>query len=130
MDVKIKTGDVGVRTGINSPRIPNISVIDGQVWQSYRRDQSAVIEENIMLAVEVVSPGTEQISRDYTDEVIEYQNTGIPKYWIIDPVKQIVTVLVLQDGNYIKTEFTGDERIKSEIFSKLNVSGDEIISAN
>ena len=30
LDIKVKTGDVGVRTGMNSSRIPDISVIDGQ----------------------------------------------------------------------------------------------------
>ncbi len=59
LDIKVKTGDVGVRTGMNSSRIPDISVIDGQVWKSYRRDKSAVIEDGLMLAVEVVSPGSD-----------------------------------------------------------------------
>ena len=29
-----------------------------------------------MLAMEVVSPGSEKIARDYTEKAIEYQNTG------------------------------------------------------
>ncbi|NJO97021.1 MAG: hypothetical protein HC764_14195 [Pleurocapsa sp. CRU_1_2] len=36
LDIKVKTGDVGVKTGMNSSRIPDISVVDGQVWKSYR----------------------------------------------------------------------------------------------
>ena len=39
LDIKVKTGDVGVRTGIDLSRIPDISVIDGQLWRSYRRDK-------------------------------------------------------------------------------------------
>ncbi|MDJ0681656.1 MAG: Uma2 family endonuclease [Xenococcaceae cyanobacterium MO_167.B52] len=84
LDVKVKTGDVGVRTGINSSRIPEISVIDGIVWRSMPRDASAVIEVPLLLAVEVVSPGTEQIERDYINKVTEYQNSGIAEYWIVD----------------------------------------------
>ena len=67
LDIKVKSGDVGIKTGLNSARIPNIAIIDGQIWQSYRRDRSAVIEDNLMLAVEVVSPGAEQIERDYIE---------------------------------------------------------------
>ena len=80
-----------------------------------------------MLAVEVVSPGAEQISRDYTDKAIEYQNTGIPEYWIVDPIEQKITVLVLKDGNYTKTVFTEDGAIASVIFSQLKVTAGEIL---
>ncbi len=129
LDIKVKTGDVGVRTGTNSSRIPDISVIDGQVWKSYRRHKSAVIEDGLMLAVEVLSPGAEQISRDYTDKAIEYQNTGIPEYWIVDPIEQKITVLVLDKGSYIKTVFTKDEAICSATFSEFKITASEILSA-
>ena len=138
LDIKVKTGDVGVRTGMNSSRIPDVSVIDGQVWKSYRRDKSAVIEDGVMLAVEVVSPGSEQISRDYTEKVTEYQNTGIPEYWIVDPIEQKITVLVLDKGSYTKTVFAGDEAISlrevaepiaSTTFPELKVTAGEILSA-
>lgn len=137
LDIKVKTGDVGIRTGINSSRIPDISVIDGQVWKSYRRDKSAVIEDGLMLAVEVVSPGAEQSSRDYTDKAIEYQNTGIPEYWIVDPIEQKITVLVLLDGSYSKTVYTVDDAIRegtrsviaTPTFSQLKLTATEILEA-
>jgi Uma2 family endonuclease len=127
LDIKIKTGDVGVKTGMNSSRIPDISVIEGSVWRSMPRDVSAVIQVPLLLAVEVVSPGTEQIERDYTDKAIEYQNTGIPEYWIIDPIEQKITVLVLKDGNYSKTVFTGEDAIASVTFSQLELTATEIL---
>ena len=129
LDIKIKTGDVGVRTGMNSSRIPDISVIDAQVWKSYRRDKSAVIEDGVMLAVEVVSPGAEQIERDYTNKATEYQNTGIPEYWIVDPIEQKITVLVLLDGSYTKTVFTGNDAIASRTFSEFKLTATEILEA-
>ena len=129
LDIKVKTGDVGIRTGMNSSRIPDISVIDGQVWKSYRRDKSAVIEDGVMLALEVVSPGAEQIERDYTEKAIEYQNTGIPEYWIVDPIEQKITVLVLDKGSYTKTVFTGDKAISSTTFPQLKVTPEEILTA-
>ncbi len=126
LDIKVKTGDVGIRTGMNSSRIPDISVIDGQVYSSYRRDKSAVIEDGLMLAVEVVSPGSEQIERDYTDKAIEYQNTGIPEYWIVDPIEQKITVLVLDKGSYTKTLITGSKAIASPTFPQLKVTAREV----
>jgi Uma2 family endonuclease len=129
LDIKVKTGDVGVRTGMNSSRIPDISVIEGSVWRSMPRDVSAVIQVPLLLAVEVVSPGGEQISRDYTDKVTEYQNTGIPEYWIVDPIEQKITVLVLLDGSYAKTVFTGDDTVSSETFPGLKLTATEILEA-
>ena len=129
LDIKIKTGDVGVRTGMNSSRIPDISVIDGRVWQNYRRDKSAIVESGLMLAVEVVSPGKELISRDYTDKAIEYQNIGIPEYWIVDPIKQEITVMISNKGSYTKTVYRLDQAMASQTFSQLQLTAAEIFEA-
>lgn len=129
LDIKVKTGDVGIRTGLNSSRIPDIAVIDGQIWQSYRRDKSAVIEDNLMLAVEVVSTGAEQIERDYLEKVTEYQNLGIAEYWIVDPIEQKITIMVLERGNYNKTVFSGKDGIYSTTFPQLKVTASEILEA-
>ena len=127
LDIKIKTGDVGIRTGMNSSRIPDIAVIDGRVWRNYRRDKSAVIEDNLMLAVEVVSPGVEQVSRDYEEKLVEYENVGIQEYWIVDPIEQKVVILLLEDGSYKETIFTGDDAIASKMFPSLKTTVSEII---
>ena len=129
LDIKVKTGDVGVRTGINSCLVPDVSVIDGQVWKSYRRDESAVIEDGLLLAVEVVSPGAEQIERDYTDKAKEYRSSSIPEYWIVDPIEQKITVGVLDKEGYTKTVFSNDEAIASPTFPELKVTAGQIISA-
>jgi Uma2 family endonuclease len=129
LDIKVKTGDVGVRTSINSSRIPDLVVIDGQVWKSYRRDRTAVIEGSLLLAVEVVSPGTEQIERDYIEKVADYQNARISEYWIVDPIERKISVLVLEKDEYSKTVFTGDDGISSVVFPQLNVTTSEILSA-
>ena len=129
LDIKIKTGDVGVRTGMNSCRVPDILVIDGKACKSYRRDRSAIIEDKVMLAVEVVSPGAEQIDRDYSKKAFEYQNTGIPEYWIVDPIEQKITALVLKDGSYTKAVFTESEAIASPTFLKLKLTAAEILEA-
>jgi Uma2 family endonuclease len=51
------------------------------------------------LAMEIVSP--ESIERDYHQKRRQYQEAGIPEYWIVDPLKEKVTLLSLgRDGKY------------------------------
>ena len=128
LDIEVMPG-IGVRTGLNSSRIPDVSLVDGEQWRNIPDDASAVIEAPLLLAVEVVSPGAEQISRDYTEKVAEYQNTGIPEYWIVDPIRKKITVLVLKDGSYTKTVFTGNDAIISSTFSELKVTAASILLA-
>lgn len=101
-------------------------MIDSRVWKNYRRDKSAIVE-NLMLAVEVVSP-SKQTSR-YTEKASEYQHTGIAEYWIVDPIEQQVTVMVLDKRSYIKTVFTEDKAIASTVFSQLKLTAAEILQA-
>ncbi len=128
LDIEVFAG-IGVRTGVNSSRIPDVSLVDGEEWRNIPDDASAVIEVPLILAVEVISPGAEQIERDYTEKVAEYQATGIPEYWIVDPIEQKITVLVLDKGSYTKTVFTGDEAIISSRLPQLKVIAKEILSA-
>jgi Uma2 family endonuclease len=45
------------------------------------------------LAVEIVSP--ESVERDYEKKRRQYQKAGFPEYWLVDPMKQKVTLLRL-----------------------------------
>lgn len=128
LDIEVFAG-IGIRTGAKSSRIPDLSLVDGELWRSLPDDASAVIEVPLLLAVEIVSPGKEQIERDYIEKVTEYQNTGIREYWIIDPMEQKVTIFVLNQGNYTKSVFVPDEAITSMTFPLLKVAVGEILSA-
>ena len=126
LNVEVFAG-IGVRTGIDRARIPDISLIDSQEWQKIPDDASAIIEAPLLLAVEIVSPGKEQIVRDYKEKVVEYENIGIPEYWIVDPVDCKITVLILDRGSYTKTEFVAAEEILSAIFPELKVTAGKIL---
>ncbi|NEQ70034.1 MAG: Uma2 family endonuclease [Symploca sp. SIO2D2] len=82
------------------------------------------------LVVEVVSPyrnqNDENYRRDYVDKRLQYEQLGIPDYWIIDPQAQVVTVLILVNGKYQVTQFTGSQRIVSQIFPKLELTPTQI----
>jgi Uma2 family endonuclease len=65
------------------------------------------------LVVKIVSPGRANQVRDYETKRQQYQDRGIPEYWIVDPIQQRVTVLVLTDGQYGEAIFVEDRAIAS-----------------
>ncbi len=75
-----------------------------------------------LLVVEIVSPGELQRHRDYIAKRIQYQDCGIPEYWIIDPENKAVLVLELKDKTYIEVgEFLGSDKIRSSQFPQLDL---------
>jgi len=85
------------------------------------------------LVVEVVSPyrnqKDENYKRDYIEKWQQYEQRGIPEYWIVDPQAQLVTVLLLINGRYQATEFTGNQRIVSGIFPGLELTAKQVLEA-
>ncbi len=116
----------GIRTGWRKSRLTDIAVIKAQDIQEFI-DQSAVCQIPPLLAVKIVSP--ESIKRDYRYKRSEYAALEIPEYWIVDPQENKVTVLLLDEGLYEETVFTGEEKIVSEIFSKFNLTVKDILAA-
>ncbi|MBC8161057.1 MAG: Uma2 family endonuclease [Roseiflexaceae bacterium] len=50
------------------------------------------------LVLEVVSP--DKVERDLVQKRGDYADGGVPEYWIVNPLNQTITVLVLQDKAY------------------------------
>ncbi|MCC6626148.1 MAG: Uma2 family endonuclease [Chloroflexi bacterium] len=50
------------------------------------------------LVVEIVSP--DDPDRDYVDKRVDYAQAGVGEYWIVDPARQTVAVLLLDDDRY------------------------------
>jgi Uma2 family endonuclease len=50
------------------------------------------------LVVEIVS--ADKPDRDLVTKRREYAEAGIPEYWIVNPLNETITVLVLQDNGY------------------------------
>ena len=85
-----------------------------------------------ILIVEVVSSSdTDKKSsdRDYIEKRNEYAARGIPEYWIVDPIEEIVLVLDLQDREYSSRSFTGEMTIVSSSFPALNIIAKQVLSA-
>lgn len=51
------------------------------------------------LVVEIVSPDMPQ--RDMEEELLDYAEAGIPEYWIVNLLTDTITVLTLDDQQYV-----------------------------
>ena len=126
-----------MKIGVRSPRggrwdtsrIPDVTVLPIKQWEELA-NREAVIELNApppILVVEVVSPSTK--TTDYRHKRSEYAVLGIQEYWIVDPVKETVTILTLVSGFYDEIILEGDEAIRSGIFPDLTLTANQILSA-
>ena len=118
--------EAGIRTGWRKSRLTDVYVVTiNQVAASL--DQSAICQTPPLLAVEVVSP--ESVNRDYRYKRSEYAALEIPEYWIVDPIESRVTVLLLEEGLYEETVFTGSQEIVSQAFPELSLTVEQILAA-
>ncbi len=117
-----------------SNRFPDLMVLSPDLAAALRGKSSAVrlSMPNPVLVVEVVSPyrspDDDNYRRDYVDKRQQYEQRRIPEYWILDPVAQCVTVLVMGTASYQEQVFRGAERVVSSAFPSLQVTANEILS--
>lgn len=113
-------------------RYPDLTVIrEEHIQQLKKRNTIRLSMAPPLLIIEVVSPGELQRDRDYIAKRMQYQDCGIPEYWIVDP--QLATVLVLQltETTYIEVgTFSGSDRIHSPQFTNLNFTAADIFTAS
>lgn len=80
------------------------------------------------LVMEIVSP--DKPKRDTEEKPNDYAEAGIPEYWIINPLKDTITVLVLQDDVYVEHGvFHRSTRATSKLLDGFSVSVDEVLDA-
>lgn len=80
---------------------------------------SVVFQSPPLLIVEVVNP--DSVKRDYRYKRSEYAALEVPEYWIVDPLAEKITVLLLEEGLYEETVFTGNQQIVSQTFPELAI---------
>jgi Uma2 family endonuclease len=115
---------VGVRTGLRKSRLPDIAIVTKAQIKAIGR-QVAVFEVPPLLVVEIVSESS--IKQDYRFKRTEYAALEIPEYWIVDPLENKVSVLVLEEGFYEVAEFKGTQPIVSPTFKELVVTPESIL---
>jgi Uma2 family endonuclease len=109
-------------------RYPDLTIIrEEHVQQLKQRNTIRLAMAPPLLVIEIVSPGELQRDRDYIAKRMQYQDRGIPEYWIIDP--QCETVLVLELIENVYTEiatFRESDRIRSCQFGELSFTATQI----
>ena len=90
-----------------------------------RQDQTHWRE--VDLVMEVVCPDNPQ--RDNKTKREEYARAGIPEYWIVDPQKQLITVLELQGKRYHEHgEFKSGQIATSVLLAGFELAVDEVFA--
>ncbi|MBW4485166.1 MAG: Uma2 family endonuclease [Tildeniella torsiva UHER 1998/13D] len=105
-------------------RYPDFTVIHSeQVDQLKRRNTLRLSMGPPVLVIEIVSPGEVQRNRDYVAKRGQYQDLGIPEYWIVDPQTATVLVLALRDGVYEEfATLSGGDRLQSFQLGVLEIT--------
>lgn len=135
-----KTAFVKIQSN-NSTYSPDILLLnhDNLVNEPLWSKHSTVIQPaSIPLAIEVVSSNWRD---DYYDKFRDYEEMGIPEYWIVDyaalggkrftgnPKQQTITICELVDGDYQMTVFRGNNLVVSPLFPELNLTAQQIFDS-
>ena len=125
----------------NSTYSPDVLLLnhDNLVNEPLWSKQSTVIQAaSIPLAIEVISTNWRD---DYYDKFRDYEDMGIPEYWIVDyaalggkrftgnPKQQTITICELVDEDYQMTVFRGNAFIVSPLFPQLNLTAQQIFDS-
>jgi Uma2 family endonuclease len=121
--------NIGVRTNINSSRIPDVIVCSRPLLEGLTERRGAGVfnlGEVPLLIVEVVS---EDWRRDYIRKRAEYAMINTPEYWVVDPQKQRLWILTEpnSENGYERAEFVSGQTIISTVFPELVLGVDEIL---
>ena len=110
-------------------RYPDLTILQEEhIEQLKRRNTIRLSMQPPLLVIEAVSPGAENRERDYSDKRKQYQDRGIPEYWLIDPSQQIFTVLRLEGKLYQELGvFRGDNLIQSITFPNLSLTAEQVL---
>jgi Uma2 family endonuclease len=120
---------------------PDIIILNEETISTETRWETESIIQNgtsVNLIVEVVSTNWRD---DYYDKLRDYEEMGIPEYWIVDyaalggrdfigyPKQPTIFVCELIDGEYVKAMFRGNDLIKSPTFPQLNLTAQQIFDS-
>ncbi len=111
------------------------ALVDEPLWE---KSSTVTKGTSIPLVIEVVSTNWRD---DYYLKLADYEEMGIPEYWIIDyaalgarkfignPKQPTFSVYQLIDGEYQVTQFRGSDKIMSPSFPELNLTAEQVFKA-
>lgn len=112
-------------------RYPDLTIIR-QEHIAQIKDRNTIRRSMLppLLVIEVVSPGELQHERDYIAKRRQYEELGIPEYWLVDPERKIVTILSLSSQTYREiAALQGKAFLASPTFPQLQLTAQSILSA-
>jgi Uma2 family endonuclease len=114
----------------DSVRIPDGVVLPLEQWQEMGSREALIRPEDPppLLVVEVVSESSR--AADYRAKQAEYCVLGIGEYWVVDPLEEKVSLLLLHEGWYDVLELKGSDPVSSKVFPKLELQAGEILAAD
>lgn len=78
------------------------------------------------LVIEIVSP--DRPKRETEEKPLEYAEAGILEYWIVNPLKDTITVLALDGDAYVEHGvFQRGEHAVSRLLAGFNISVDQVL---
>ncbi|WP_242018358.1 Uma2 family endonuclease [Pseudanabaena sp. FACHB-1998] len=112
-------------------RIPDMMILGEECYAAIKDQSRGIITQDMpspLIAIEVVSTGRVNESRDYRYKRSEYAVRGIAEYWIVDPSQRKFTVLTLVEGFYEEVIYGLDDTFRSGIFPELEVKISDILN--
>jgi Uma2 family endonuclease len=90
--------DIDIQLPTAVVRAPDLVIV-----RSDARHQRNLSAADVVLAVEILSPGS--IRMDTKEKLYEYEEAGIPNYWVIDPKRPVTaTIYRLYDHGYEESQ--------------------------
>lgn len=113
-------------------RYPDLTIIQEEhITQLKRRNTLRLSMVPPLLVVEVVSPGELQRDRDYIAKRMQYQERGIPEYWLVDPQLETVVILGLTTKDYTEVAtLSGNNLIYSPVFGEFNLTAAQVFAGH
>ncbi|TFI52550.1 Uma2 family endonuclease [Mastigocladus laminosus UU774] len=111
------------------------NLINEPIW---KKESIITQSASIPLIIEVVSTNWRD---DYYKKYADYEEMGIPEYWIVDyaasggrefvgkPKQPTILVCSLDEGEYRISRFRGGDRIVSPTFPELNLTAEQVFLA-
>ena len=93
--------------------------------KSKLKDKRSVIGVPDMI-VEILSPSS--IRHDRVVKFKKYKHAGVREYWIIDPDSKIVSVHVLQRGEYMTHSYTEEESVPVGVLEGCTINLPEVFA--
>jgi Uma2 family endonuclease len=120
---------------------PDVIVLNRPALENeprWKKESIITLGNSVCLAIEVVNTNWRD---DYGYKLIDYEDLGIPEYWIVDyaalggrrfignPKQPTLSIYQLIDDEYQVSKFQGSDRIQSSLFPELSLIAAQIFQA-